>query len=293
MRKSLLSIAVLSALALPTISFAADAVAPAAEATPEWTVPMNVGFVSDYIFRGQSQSWGKPSVQGGIELDHKSGLYAGLAFATVSANWLPGASYETDIYGGFRNSFADTGVGYDVGGIYYAYPSGDWNKSIFPSNKNSLNTFEVYAALSYKFLSVKAGRTLTEYFGWNLNNSGVGVFNTNAPDSGASGVTGNTKGSYFYEANAAYEVLPTWTVSGQLGRQIIAESTGLDWTYYKLGMTKAFANSWSVGGFYSGTSEPAAYKNFASLSNAAGTLNNGGTSNVAKDQVFLTIGKSF
>lgn len=284
MRKSLLTLAVLSALAVPALSFAADTVA--AEATPDWTVPMNVGFVSDYIFRGQSQSWGKPSVQGGIELDHKSGLYAGLSFATVSSNWLPGASYETDIYGGFRNSIGDTGVGYDVGGIYYAYPSGNWNKSIFPSNKNSLNTFEIYGSLSYKFLSVKAGRTLTEYFGWNNNNSGIGSGFANDLSAGVK-PGGSTKGSYFYEANAAYEVIPTWTASGQLGRQVVADATGLDLTYYKVGVSKAFANSWTVGGFYSGTNEPDAYKNFASLSNS------GGASNVAKNQVFLSVFKSF
>ncbi|MEY3884193.1 MAG: hypothetical protein RLZZ379_1471, partial [Pseudomonadota bacterium] len=37
MRKSLLSLAVLGALSVPTLSFAADTVA--AEATPDWTVP--------------------------------------------------------------------------------------------------------------------------------------------------------------------------------------------------------------------------------------------------------------
>jgi len=288
MRKSLLSLAVLSALCVPTLSFAADTVAATeAAVTPDWAFPMTVGYVSDYIFRGQSQSWGKPSLQASLEANHKSGAYAGLFMASVSDKWLPGASLETDIYAGFRNTIASTDIGYDVGGIYYMYPGADWNKSVFPSNKNRLDTLELYAALSYKWISVKAGRTMTEYFGWNTNNSGVGVFNTNAPDSGVSGVNGNSKGSYFYEANAAYEVLPTWTASGQLGRQIIAESTGLDWTYYKVGVTKAFANSWTVGGFYSGTNEPAAYKNFSSLSNS------GGTSNVAKDQVFVTVVKSF
>lgn len=290
MRKSLLSLAVLSALTLPAISYAEDAPAPAAAATtPDWSFPMTVGFVSDYIFRGQSQSWGKGSLQASIEADHKSGFYGGLSIESVSDKFLPGANLETDFYAGFRNAIGDTGFGYDVGGIYYAYPGADWDKSVWvgANNSNSLNTFEIYAALSYKWLSFKTGRTLTEYFGWNTNNSGINVFNTNAPDLGKSGVTGSTKGSYFYEANAAYEVVPTWTVSGQLGRQVIAESTGLDITYYKVGVSKAFANSWTVGGFYSGTNEPDAYKNYSSLSNS------GGMTNFAKDQVFLTVFKSF
>lgn len=292
MRKSLLSLAVLSALAVPSLSFAEDAAPAVAAATPDWTFPMSVGYVSDYIFRGQSQSWGKGSLQASLEADHASGFYAGLSMESVSDKWLAGANLETDFYAGFRHALADTGFGYDVGAIYYAYPGADWNKSSFAgTNKNSLNTLEAYAAVSYKWLSLKAGRTITEYFGWNNNNSGVG--------SGFAGDTtagvipgGSTKGSYFYEANAAYEVLPTWTASGQLGRQVIADSVGLDITYYKAGVSKAFANGWTVGGFYSGTNEPAAYKNFVSLSNTGGATG-GDNTNVAKNQVFVSVFKSF
>ncbi len=285
MRKSLLSLAVLSALTIPTLSFAEDA-APAV-AVPDWTFPMSVGVVSDYVFRGQSQSWGKPSLQASFEADHTSGFYAGLSAESVSDKWLPGATLETDLYAGFRNKIPSTEIGYDIGGIYYAYPGADWDQSVFAgTNSNSLNTFEVYGALSYKFLSVKAGRTLTEYFGWNNNNSGVGSGFANDLTAGVK-PGGSTKGSYFYEANAAYEVLPTWTVSGQLGRQVVADAVGLDLTYYKVGVSKAFSSGWTVGGFYSGTNEPAAYKDFASLSNS------GGTSDVAKDQVFVTVFKSF
>jgi len=140
---------------------------------------------------------------------------------------------------------------------------------------------------------VKAGITGTEYFGWNKNNSGpVGVGDNTAGlgDFGGNknaGVTGNTRGSYFFETNASYEVFPTWTASGQLGRQVINDSKGLDITYYKLGVTKAFDGGWSIGAFYSGTNEPDAYKNFQSL--RSGT----GTSDIARDTGFITLGKSF
>lgn len=293
MRNSLVSLVVLSTLATASISFAQDA-APAATtpaATPDWTFPMTVGYATDYIFRGQSQTWGKGSLQASFQADHSSGFYAGVAMASVSDKWLAGASLETDLYAGFRNTIGDTGLNYDVGGIYYLYPDANWDKAGAPGtfNSTSLNTFEIYAALSYKWLSFKTGRTLTDYFGWNTNNSGVGVFNTNGPDLGASGVhpNGSTKGSYFYEANGAFEFVPTWTVSGQLGRQIVAESSGLDVTYYKVGVSKAFDGGWAVGAFYSGTNEPNAYKNFGSLSNS------GGTSNVAKQKFFVTAFKSF
>ena len=51
MRKSLVTIAVLGTLALPTAVFAADA-APAAAPAPAYTISYNVGLFSQYIFRG-------------------------------------------------------------------------------------------------------------------------------------------------------------------------------------------------------------------------------------------------
>lgn len=287
MRKSLLLIAVLGA-------FSSAQAVMAEEATPDYTFTSNASFVSDYIFRGQSQTWGKPAVQVSTELAHKSGLYAGFFGSNVSGAWLPGANLETDLYAGFRNTIGKTEVGYDVGGIYYIYPGANWDQSDFNhglpktdanyTKANRLNTFEVYGSLSYKWLSLKTGITTTEYWGWNDNNSAPGP--GFAGDASA-GVTGSTKGSYFYELNAASEVLPTWTVSGQLGHQVINNSTGLDLTYYKAGVSKALPQGWSVAAFYSGTNEPDAYKGFLSLANTTSK------SDIAKDKVFFSVSKSF
>lgn len=286
MRKSLLLVAILGAFASPVMAEEAKAV----EATPDFTFVNSASFVSDYIFRGQSQTWGGPAAQVSIELDHKSGLYAGFFGSNVSSKWLPGANLETDLYAGYRNTIGATEVGYDVGGIYYMYPGANWNESSFEgyNKSNKIDTFEAYAALSYKWLSVKSGITGTEYWGWSKNNSGQGGgFNGDYH----AGVKGSTKGSYYYEVNAAYEVLPTWTVSGQLGHQVIANAIGLDLTYYKAGISKALPQGWSVAAFYSGTNEPDAYKDFINLSN--GGASGSGKSDIAKDKVFFSVSKSF
>jgi len=258
-----------------------------------------VSFVSDYIFRGQSQTWGRPAAQVSVEADHKSGFYAGFFGSNVSDQWLPGASVETDLYAGFRGTVPSTEFGFDVGAIYYIYPGGDWKESGFnpPNNDpdgnpyapgttkpNKLDTAEAYASLSYKWLSVKTGVTLTDYWGWNTNNSGVGIGFAGNPKAG---VTGSTSGSYFFEANATYEVMPSWTVSGQVGRQVISNSTGLDITYYKIGLTKAFDGGWSVGAFYSATNEPNAYKDFLSLRNTVSK------SDIAQNKFFVNLSRAF
>ncbi len=294
MRKSLLLIAVLGA-------FSSAQAVMAEEATPDYKISSNASFVSDYIFRGQSQTWGKPAAQISTELAHKSGLYAGFFGSNVSDNWLPGANLETDLYAGFRNTIGATEIGYDVGGIYYMYPGADWSKSNWQgSNKsNSVNTFEVYGAVSYKWLSFKTGITTTDYWGWNKNNSGPVGYDDNTTGAGdfngdaKAGVKGSTKGSYYTELNAAYEVLPTWTVSGQLGHQVINNSTGMNISYWKAGISKALPADWSVAAFYSGSSEPDAYKSFLSLSDGSGLGAAGSKSDIAKDKVFFTISKSF
>lgn len=264
-------------------SHAADA--PADAPASAWTVPVSVSLVSDYIFRGQSQTWGKPALQLSVEADHASGAYVGFAASNVSSHWLPGATVETDFFGGFRGKLSEP-VGYDVGLIYYAYPGADWKDSWFDGyNKgNSLNTAEAYISISYDWLSFKTGRTLTEYFGWSTNNSPVaGGFNGNP----AAGVTGSTRGSYFYELNASKDVAEGWNLSGQIGRQVIAHATGLDITYYKLGVTRALPDGWSAGAFYSASSQPKAYDRFLSLDNGHSE------SNIARNKVFVSLSKAF
>lgn len=264
-----------------SMSAQAEEAAPA----PAWTFPTSVSVVSDYIFRGQSQTWGKPAAQFSFEADHESGAYLGFFASNVSQRWLPGATVENDYFAGYRGKIHDT-VGYDLNLIYYTYPGANWKHSVFSgyNDSNTLNTAEASVAFSYKWMSVKAGTALTEFFGWSTNNS---------PKSGGfagdynAGVTGSTKGSSYVEMNPSYDVAEGWNVSGQLGHQFIRNADGLDITYFKLGVTRALPMGFSLGVFYSGSDTPAAYRHFLSLTNGTSP------SNVARHTVFANLTKSF
>jgi len=299
MRKSLLSIAVLSALTLPMLSHAEDAAAPApavaaepaAAPTPTWTFPSSISFVSDYIWRGQTQTWGKPAVQAGIEADHASGFYAGFWGSNVSSHWLPNANLETDWSLGFRNSFA-TDFKYDVGGTYIYYPEGDFGKTTFPYSKSKLNSLELYGSLGWKWFTVKGGYMPTKFYGWNTNNSGVTSVAANAPSFPGdvnAGVKpgGDTSGSYYYMASASYDVVPNLNLAGEIGRQTVADSTGLDWTWYKVGVTKSFDGGWAINGFYTGTTGSSAYQNYASFDRSTDIRT------IDKDKVVISLSKNF
>ena len=118
MNKTKLALAAL--LAIASASAFSQAAAPAAPApTPEWTITGNAGLFSDYRFRGISQTDKKPAFQGGFDVAHSSGLYIGNWNSNVDSALYSGANIEMDFYAGFKGAVADTGVGYDIGAIYY------------------------------------------------------------------------------------------------------------------------------------------------------------------------------
>src|SRR5947209_8402890 len=102
MRKSILTLAVASAVAAPGFVYAQAAAPAAAPASPH-TLTANAAFVTDYRFRGISQTFKLPAVQAGFDYSHSSGFYLGTWGSNVSGNQYPnGNSMEMDLYGGYK-----------------------------------------------------------------------------------------------------------------------------------------------------------------------------------------------
>ena len=85
----------------------------------------NVAIVTDYRFRGITQSDEDPAIQGGFDygasLTDDIGLYLGIWASSVNFNDGDEASIELDYYGGITLDIE--GVGVDFGLIYYTYPT--------------------------------------------------------------------------------------------------------------------------------------------------------------------------
>ncbi|AXJ95616.1 MULTISPECIES: TorF family putative porin [unclassified Sphingomonas] len=88
------------------------------------TVTGNVALVSDYRFRGVSQSDEEMAIQGGLTVAHESGLYVG-TWASNLAGWgtFGGANMELDLIGGYKMPVGGGGT-LDVGLTWYMYPGG-------------------------------------------------------------------------------------------------------------------------------------------------------------------------
>ena len=247
MRKSLITTAVLGALAAPSFVFAADA-APASD----FTASYNVGLFSQYIFRGLTQTNNKPALQGGFDVNHKSGLYIGGWASNVS--WLrdnagtataplynSGGSLELDLYGGFKTEVQ--GVGIDLGALQYYYP-GSLNSAVY----DKANTTELYGALSYGWLQAKvSGVVSKDAWGFGKKyNAG-----TNGDDE---------RGTYYAELNANIPLADTGiTALLHVGRQEFNQAKSAptnpeaSYTDWKIGLTKGFDGGLNIGAFYTDT----------------------------------------
>ena len=198
MRKSLVTLSVLAAL--PFVG----AAPVMAEDSPH-SVSANIGFVSDYVYRGYSQTNENIAIQGGFDYSHASGLYAGVWGSSI--DWLDKGGTEVDVYGGYKAAMGDFGC--DVGVLQYAYPGGK-------IGGKSPDTTEVYLGASWKFVSFKFSHAFTDLFG--------------IPDS---------DGSQYYELGASYDIGAGFTTAAHFGRQKVEGGTSYnDW---KVGISKEYA----------------------------------------------------
>ncbi|MFZ2982144.1 MULTISPECIES: TorF family putative porin [unclassified Sphingobium] len=93
------------------------------EPTSPITVSGSVGIVSDYRFRGVSQSDEKLAIQGGFTVSHESGLYVATWGSNLSG-WgtFGGSNMELDLVAGYKMPLA--GGALDIGATWYMYPGG-------------------------------------------------------------------------------------------------------------------------------------------------------------------------
>jgi len=223
---ALYALAVLSSgVALAQTPAPAAAPAPAAPPAPDSTLTANVGLFSQYGFRSISQTAGKPAVQGGFDWTHSSGFYLGTWASNIS--WLEDfglynrSSLEWDFYGGYKNTFPGSeDWSYDVGLYYYYYPG----QRISSPGIYNANTFEMYGAIAWKWLSAKASYNFLNYFG--------------AEPTGQ-----KTNGTWYIDFSAAYPV-------GETGFTVLAHYGILDVRHDGSGSLKVAYNDWKIGGSY-------------------------------------------
>lgn len=308
MRQSILLTAVLGTLAFANVSYAEEA---KAEEKSDWTLSSNVGFVSDYYARGISQNWHRPSLQGGIDIEHSSGFSAGVWGSTVTSNTFPDAGAEIDLYASYGGDVKWVeGLGYHVGVIGYIYPGASWKNYRLvgdPARQTPtggrFDTYEANFGLSYGWFSTQFSYTLSNWFGGERS----------------TGWDGSTKGSTYVEINADIP-LPWYgltlvahvgqlNVNGKLNTAAdfsgigggagpstsISMASSPDYVDFKLGLSKDFkiANSdgWTGGIYYVGASN----REYWGSKGYGGASFSGGfeAKNLADDRLIFSLTRTF
>jgi len=300
MQKKIVSLAILAALGgMSTVVLADDAApAPAAAPASPWTVTTNVNLVSDYYFRGISQTWHKPAVQGGLDISHSSGFYVGTWMSNVAQDTFAGGGLEIDYYGGYNGTFGDAikDLTWTVGGYGYYYPGATYKQAAAGGANEDFNTFELNAGLGYKWISAKISVDTTDWYGANSK----------------TGFKGSTDGSYYAELNAAYP-LPfgdgSFTLIGHIAREEVSEELTAanagtheadpSYTDYKVGLTKSFAiagsTGWTGGIYYVGANNggSSGYWGSSGWGGASFTSVTGKGSDLAAGHFVVTVGRAF
>lgn len=204
MKKTLLATAAFLAAAVPTVASA--------------QLAFNVGAVTDYRYRGISQTQKKPALQAG--LDYTAGaFYVGAWASTIQ--WIDksggDAKVEIDLYGGYKGELAKD-LTFDVGVLNYWYPSAvtaAWSAVPYANP----NTTELYGALTFGPATLKYSHAVTNLFG-----------------------NPNSKNSYYLDLSAGFDVGGGLMLTPHVGYQKIKNAAdGASYTDYSLTVSKDFS----------------------------------------------------
>jgi uncharacterized protein (TIGR02001 family) len=284
----------------------ADNAPAAASAAPSpYTFTGNMTIATNYVFRGLTQTNGKPAIQGGFDYAHSSGFYAGTWLSNISwftdqnagvknnatslaspgavgAPYTPNgsndASLEWDVYGGYKNSFAGGDWNYDVGVLTYNYPGTYDNLGVSAHPYRKPNTAEVYGALGYKWLTLKYSKSVSQY-----------TFGVN-----------ESKGADYLDLSASIPLGDTGaTLLAHVGHQRYPNKTNNDYfvgtgnnsffsyTDYKLGVSKDFVGCiFALAATHTNTRDTASDGNTTVYMNAFGK-------NIGKNTVIASVTKTF
>jgi uncharacterized protein (TIGR02001 family) len=177
-------------------------------------ISANVALVSEYRFRGISQSNENPALQGGFDYSFENGFYLGTWGSSVNfdSDEVFNGSLELDFYGGWGTDIGENST-IDLGYIYYAYPGDDGGLTG--------NYQELYVNYGWRDLSLGAAYS-DDYYG--------------------------ESGKFWYlQANYDWSFAEDWSLSlhvgyNDFGEDIFLSSDKGHYTDYSVGL------NWSVVG---------------------------------------------
>ena len=177
-------------------------------------ISANVSLVSDYRFRGISQSNEDIAIQGGFDYAFDNGIYVGTWGSSIDFDSTDGfnGSLELDYYAGWAMEVGENSV-IDVGYMYYDYPGDDGAEGDYQ---------EVYGSFSFHDFTIGLNYS-DDYYG-------------------------ETDTFFYYHANYSFSLGENWGLNVHVGYNDLEKNGGFlgtreaSYTDYSVGLT------WSVVG---------------------------------------------
>jgi len=171
----------------------------------------NIGAVSNYMWRGVTQTQDGAAIQGGLDYAHESGFSLGTWASNVDfgdddpALDINLPKYELDLYAGYGGKVGD--FGYNLSTTYYAYPDG-----------KDADFWELGASGSWNVLTVGLAYTLD------------GQANDPAPFRG---------GDFYYYGNLSFDLPMGFKLGGTLGHYDFTDFGSVaDYTHWQVSVSK-------------------------------------------------------
>ena len=173
---------------------------------------------------------------------------------------------ELDLYASYRRAI-DRDWSWRAGLYGYVYPGANLDQAGLPAR--SLNTVEANAALSWKQLTLKYSRALTDYFGVDAEQ----------------GYRGDSKGTGYLQLDAAIPIGDAWSLALHAGhtRYTTTLATPLaggarnpDYSDFGITLKHQLASHWSLSAGVSDATNADFYRRTSSFLDARDTRNVGG-----------------
>jgi uncharacterized protein (TIGR02001 family) len=219
--------------ALPTALVLASLAGVATEVQAD--ISANVALVSDYRFRGISQSNEDPAIQGGFDYAFENGFYVGTWGSSVDfdSNVDFDGSLELDFYGGWGTEFGENSS-IDIGYIYYMYPGDEGAEGDYQEFYVNYGWKDLSLGLAYSddyYGSSQEFWYLQANYDWSFAENWVLSLHAGYNDFEEDIFLSSDKGSY-----VDYSVGVTWSVVGV--------DLGLAWIGTDLSEEDVFDTSW-------------------------------------------------
>jgi len=174
------------------------------------TFSAHVTLTSDFLFRGVSQTQENPAIQGGIDFQHKSGLFAAVWGSNVdfpnNAQRERRRDLEVDYFLGYGRDLSQAWSGY-ASLVRYDYPGSD-------------------PAFSYAYNELNLALQFRDRLAWSV------AYSDDAFGHGQTAIS--------YEVVARFPLPAAMDLSAGVGRSDVENLYGESYTYWNLGVSRSW-----------------------------------------------------